>query len=136
MSKAAYKQAIAAQANAVNASNANTTEERKAPEFWINVGTVNEAGEFLSLPYGIGLDTMMYCKEDDNAEPNYMKEVKNSLLDYLREQVANMPTGSEMSGDEFEDIPLTVRIRRTGKPSSQNVVRGKELLMQALKKRT
>jgi hypothetical protein len=139
MSKAqeAYKEELAKRNAAIAKVNTkvNDSEERESPEFWINVGTISDTGEFVSLPYGLGLDTMRFS-EKENGDTTYMMEVKNSLLMAIREITQDMPAGSELLGEELE-LPLTVRIRRVGKSAPQvPLVRGRELLMSALKKRS
>ncbi len=138
MSKAqeAYKEELAKRNAAIAKVNtkANDSEERESPEFWINVGTVSDTGEFISLPYGLGLDTMRFS-ERESGDTTYMMEVKNSLLMVIRELVQDMPAGSELTGEDLE-IPLTVRIRRVGKSTTSTPARGRDLLMSALKKRS
>lgn len=138
MSKAqeAYKEELAKRNAAIAKVNTkvNDSEERESPEFWINVGTVSDTGEFITLPYGLGLDTMRFS-ERESGDTTYMMEVKNSLLMVIRELVKDMPAGSELLGDDLE-IPLTVRIRRVGKSTTPSATRGRDLLMSALKKRS
>lgn len=139
MSKAqeAYKEELAKRNAAIAKVNAkvNSSEERESPEFWLNVGTVSDTGEFISLPYGLGLDTMRFS-ERETGDTTYTMEVKNSLLMVLRELTEDMPAGSELLGEDLE-IPLTVRIRRVGKStSSATPTRGRDLLMSVLKKRS
>lgn len=90
------------------------TNERVDPKVWLNVGyeSINEeTGEatFISLPLGIGLDTMRPrdIKGKMTDEYHQMLEGKNELLEQLQRYIADfVPGQEEIVGD------LKVQIRR------------------------
>jgi len=92
-----------------------TKEERKMPDFWVNVGyTIKhpETGEdvFISLPVGINIDTMQERKLNA-SDPlvNQINSARNHLLNMLRDEATAMDAGTSVVLD-FLEVQL---LRRT-----------------------
>ena len=82
-------------------------------QFWMNVGFVAEGagaeGEdvFVSLPYGLPLDSMEHVNTKSKNE-NYvaLQQARNGLLDQVKEAAATLQPGESMT------VQLEVQIRR------------------------
>ena len=88
--------------------NAETASaKREASELWLNVG-VEVNGKFVSLPFGLALDTMNHVEaRGQNVEYVQLQNARNELLEDLKEVAAKLAPGEEI------EVPvLTIRIRR------------------------
>ena len=82
-------------------------------QFWMNVGFTAEGagaeGEdvFVSLPYGLPLDSMEHVNTKSKNE-NYvaLQQARNGLLDQVKETAATLQPGESMT------VQLEVQIRR------------------------
>ena len=82
-------------------------------QFWMNVGFTAEGagaeGEdvFVSLPYGLPLDSMEHVNTKSKNE-NYvaLQQARNGLLDQVKEAAATLQPGESMT------VQLEVQIRR------------------------
>ena len=99
------------------AATANT-EARPKSEFWLNVGYTVEVDtdegvveRFVSLPFGIPLDTMKPLEISGNSDAfAYLRMAQNELLEALLEAAAELKPGESRvlgAGDQ-----LSVEIRR------------------------
>lgn len=90
-------------------------EERKVPDFWVNVGYEMpdpETGEnvFISLPVGINIDDLQPRKLNaTDPRINQINAARNHLLRVLQEDAANMEAGTSVILD-FLQVQL---LRRT-----------------------
>lgn len=92
----------------------NQKQERKVPDFWLNIGysMPDEDGEevFISLPVGISLDTQPERKlNSTDPRINQINAARNHLLNCLREDAENMEAGTSQL-IEFLQVQL---LRRT-----------------------
>lgn len=93
-------------------STSNPKEFKKATVF-LNVGYQVElpdgSTQFVSLPFGLGLDNMSEAKTDtQNAEFNALNEAKNQLLQDLLEAAQNVAPGE---GVIVSDLQLELRVK-------------------------
>ncbi|MFV0357720.1 MAG: hypothetical protein ACK5LG_21840 [Bacteroides thetaiotaomicron] len=100
-------------------------EDMPKSKFWLNIGYsvagANEDGSdaFVSLPFGIPLDSMEHVKTNSkNEDFRAFQQARNNLLDELKELSANMKPGEEMT------IQLEVQLRHVNEevaePSLEN----------------
>jgi len=99
-------------------SAAAATEARVKSEFWLNVGYVVEVDtdegvveRFVSLPFGIPLDTMKPLEISGNSDVfAYLRMAQNELLESLLEAANELKPGESRvlgAGDQ-----LAIEIRR------------------------
>lgn len=84
---------------------ASETEERPQAEFWINVG-IGEGDEFVSLPYGIPLDTMKPRTGNSEFASN-----SNAVLEAFIAAAQKLEPG-----ERIDTSAIRVQIQRVGKP--------------------
>lgn len=88
----------------------STTDQKKAsPTAWLNIGyeTNDEDYPFVSLPMGIGVDTMdPVALRGQNADFNEFSAHRNKLLELLQN------TAAELAPGESCIINLQVQLRR------------------------
>ena len=100
---------------AATPANTGTNEKRPQPKVWMNVGytsdTVDpETGEkmFVSVPLGIGVDTMDPAKKRGrNENYNQLVDAKNELLEMIQKFAGTLESGQ----DEML-LDLQVQVRR------------------------
>lgn len=87
--------------------------DKPETKLWLNVGynsgVKDEHGEevFISLPYGLGLDTMQRVDERSrNVQFSQIQQAKNALLDQLLKICEDLKPG------ETAEVPLTLQVRR------------------------
>lgn len=98
--------------SSVTESTSNSKEFKKATVF-LNIGYQVEMPDgtvqFVSLPFGLGLDNMSMAKTDtQNAEFNALNEAKNQLLQDLLEAAQDVNPGE---GVIVNDLQLELRVK-------------------------
>ena len=92
------KDAIAAKQAAAKGTKASDGE-RQESKVWLNIGYYRPNGDFISLPYGLPLDTMPSATNRGNSERNRNKD---KLLAELLRLAALQPKGENItSSDAF-----------------------------------
>lgn len=104
---------------------AAATTEREKSQLWLNVGyTVNltvpdpatgqpmQVTRFVSLPFGIGVDTQAPLETKHIKDPGFraLQEARNELLKQLQEFGAGLQPGEE------SPIKLELQLRRVEEP--------------------
>lgn len=106
---AIQRNALFGSSNTNAAASAGKQDKPKA-KFWLNVGLtkmVNGEEVFLSLPFGIPLDTQEVLPENSsNKEFAYRQAARNSLVRQLTEFAETMEAGDDTI------IDLEVQLRR------------------------
>lgn len=97
----------------VGGSRNSQNQDRKEAKVWLNIGyysdEVDDNGEpiFVSLPYGLAIDTMNELKVTGNKEWRDLASAKNNLLEQLTE------FGLALAEGETQDInTLVIQLRR------------------------
>lgn len=86
---------------------ANTPAERDQSQYWMNLGYTAEDGRFVSLPYGLPLDSMSDIKiSGQNEEWVALSNARNDLKAELLESAGQLQPGQEVI------VHLEVRLRR------------------------
>lgn len=105
-------------ANAANSANGRTSGERKPDaQLWLNIGYMalvheDEPEQFISLPYGIPLDTMSQATTRGNNEDSVvLAGLKNEFLADILEQAAALLPGEDVV-IPCEGSDIAVQIRR------------------------
>ena len=105
-------------------------EERKATQFWVNVGiTLKGAGEngadlFVSLPMGIALDDIKPVNvRGNNVNYVQLQQAKNALLNATQTAAAKLAPGERMPLPEF-----SVEIARVSAPDQVGDTQSNPLL--------
>lgn len=108
-----------------NKSAANTATEREKSQLWLNVGysvTVDAIDpatgvktpvtRFVSLPFGIGIDTQAPLETKQIKDPGFraLQEARNDLLARLQ------AFGAELMPGEESPIKLELQLRRVEEP--------------------
>lgn len=106
-------------------NNKPKTEDRPKSQVWINVGyeveVANEQGEqeklFVSLPYGLPIDTMEPAKVNGSDKWAAYQGARNDLLAQIQQLASQMQPGEEKT------LNLQVQVRRVKndtQPEQQN----------------
>lgn len=105
---------------------ASQTTEREKSQLWLNVGysitvdavdtttgTKTPVTRFISLPFGIGIDTQAPFETSHIKDPGFraLQEARNALLKQLQEFGANLQPGEE------SPIKLELQLRRVEEPA-------------------
>ena len=92
-------------------------QDRPKAEFWVNFGQLAEVTtsegttvEFISLPWGIALDTMEKTPLGRSEKYNFMVQAGNDLLDQLLAYARTLEPGQVIYGDTTGG--LTWQLRR------------------------
>lgn len=86
----------------INDNKGTINNSRQEAKVFLNIGytskEVDANGEpiFISLPYGLALDTMPNIKVSDRSQSSYadLQRKKNAFKDALLQAIANMPAGT------------------------------------------
>lgn len=88
--------------NFINDNKSTVNSSRQEAKVFLNIGytskEVDANGEpiFISLPYGLALDTMPNIRVSDRSQSSYadLQRKKNAFKDALLQAIANMPAGT------------------------------------------
>lgn len=106
-----------------------TTTERKTPQIYINIGFYsnqlkdNEGNPlFISLPYGLPLDTMSDIKVG-NGKSSFTElcRMKNSFKKELLKKLESVPEGTAI------ELPFTIQVFKAAKNNEQPEVNSSEI---------
>ena len=110
-------------------SEVNTTSDRKQPTIYINIGFYSEVLKdnegnslFVSLPYGLPLDTMADIKVG-NGKSTYAQlcELKNKFKQQLLHKLEKVPAGTAV------ELPFTIQVFKTGNPGDKPDINTSEI---------
>jgi hypothetical protein len=98
--------------------------EVEKAEVYLNLGYTNDKGEFINLPFGLGIDNMRELKPGtgQNAEFNALRKQQNDLLAAVKAFIADIPPGQD------KPITLEVRARRRQEPAAPAATPSVDLL--------
>jgi hypothetical protein len=115
-------------ANGQLATNTGDGEKQKV-QLWLNIGywipgeTEDDDDRFVSLPMGIGLDTMgRLATNSSNLKFADFQAARNGLLDQLMEIGNKLAPGEERSLGLGDDSPLCLQIRRVSEEKAERSV--------------
>lgn len=115
-----------------NAAASSTSTERKASDFWLNIGLTITGPDnkplFVSLPVGIALDDMKPQPiKGSNQEWIHLAQTKNALLESLQRMAAGLAPGQRIAVDA-----LNVELFRRNEPQQQGNTEDNPLLASML----
>lgn len=77
----------------INVSRQQAQQQNQQATIWLNVGVKDSNGEFISLPYGLAVDTMKEANERGDAEWRSMAKARNELLSQILALADNLNPG-------------------------------------------
>lgn len=88
--------------NFINDNKSTVNSSRQEAKVFLNIGYTSEEKDangdniFISLPYGLALDTMPNIRVSDRSQSSYadLQRKKNAFKDALLQAIANMPAGT------------------------------------------
>jgi hypothetical protein len=96
-----------------NTQRNDSNNEREQAQVYLNIGFMSKnpttgEDEFISLPVGVGLDTMKPMNvSGSNEDWKMMAQAKNALMEQLQQAAENMEPG-----EEHVVTDLSIQIRR------------------------
>lgn len=88
--------------NFINDNKSTVNSSRQEAKVFLNIGYTSEEKDangdniFISLPYGLALDTMPNIRVSDRSQSSYadLQRKKNAFKDALLQAINNMPAGT------------------------------------------
>lgn len=99
----------------------DSTNEREQAQIFLNIGFTSEnpttgEEEFISLPVGVGLDTMKPMNvSGSNEDWKMMAQAKNALMEQLQRAAEDLEPGEE---HVIEDLQIQIRRRNQAEQPS------------------
>lgn len=118
---------IADQVRSATQAAAPATTERKASDFWLNIGCTIDGTDgkpvFVSLPQGLALDDMKpQAIKGNNQDWIHLAQTKNALLEAVQNAAGGLKPG------ERKVIDLQVEIYRRAEPEQKGSTSDNPLL--------